>query len=239
MRESSPSWSRRSPTASRGQGVDVVDDRPRLHRPALLRVRRARTCPARCSPRATTPPSTTASSSAAPAPRPVGQDTGLREIRDLRRAASRPACLRTTGRPARSPAATCSPTTRAYLRRSSTCRASARCRSSSTPATAWPATPCPTVLGGLPLTVHPLYFELDGTLPQPRGQPDRAGEPASTCRPRSRARGADLGLAFDGDADRCFVVDERGDVGRPLDAHRADRGARARQRPRARRSSTT
>ena len=41
------------------------------------------TCPARCSPRATTRRSTTASSCAAPAPRPVGQDTGLAEVRDL------------------------------------------------------------------------------------------------------------------------------------------------------------
>jgi phosphomannomutase len=61
----------------------------------------------------------------------------------------------------------------------------------------------------LPLTVVPLYFELDGSFPNHEANPI---EPAN-LRDLQRAvldNGADLGLAFDGDADRCFVVDESG-----------------------------
>ena len=66
----------------------------------------------------------------------------------------------------------------------------------------------PEVLAGLPVRVVPLYFELDGTFPNHEANPI---DPAN-LRDLQRAvieSGADLGLAFDGDADRCFVVDER------------------------------
>ncbi|MEU3184250.1 phosphomannomutase/phosphoglucomutase [Streptomyces sp. NPDC006923] len=68
----------------------------------------------------------------------------------------------------------------------------------------------PTVLGGLPLDVVPMYFELDGTFPNHEANPL---DPKNIVDLQARvlAEGADLGLAFDGDADRCFVVDERGE----------------------------
>ncbi|GAB3594686.1 phosphomannomutase/phosphoglucomutase [Angustibacter peucedani] len=74
----------------------------------------------------------------------------------------------------------------------------------------------PAVLGteagleALPLTVVPLYFELDGTFPNHEANPL---EPANLRDLQAAVveHGADLGLAFDGDADRCFVVDERGE----------------------------
>ncbi|MFJ3672408.1 phosphomannomutase/phosphoglucomutase [Streptomyces sp. NPDC090106] len=68
----------------------------------------------------------------------------------------------------------------------------------------------PTVLAGLPLDVVPMYFELDGTFPNHEANPL---DPANLVdlQERVRAESADLGIAFDGDADRCFVVDENGD----------------------------
>jgi phosphomannomutase len=68
----------------------------------------------------------------------------------------------------------------------------------------------PAVLGGLPLEVVPMYFELDGTFPNHEANPL---DPANLVDVQARVREeeADLGLAFDGDADRCFVIDENGD----------------------------
>jgi phosphomannomutase len=67
----------------------------------------------------------------------------------------------------------------------------------------------PAVVEGLPLHVVPLYFELDGTFPNHEANPL---DPANLVDLQAavREQHADLGLAFDGDADRCFVIDERG-----------------------------
>jgi phosphomannomutase len=66
----------------------------------------------------------------------------------------------------------------------------------------------PAVLG-TPLTVVPMYFELDGEFPNHEANPL---DPANLRDLQAKVVevGADIGLAFDGDADRCFVVDERG-----------------------------
>jgi len=73
----------------------------------------------------------------------------------------------------------------------------------------------PAVLGidaglpALPLEIVPLYFELDGTFPNHEANPL---DPKNLVDLQAAVveHGADIGLAFDGDADRCFVIDERG-----------------------------
>jgi phosphomannomutase len=68
----------------------------------------------------------------------------------------------------------------------------------------------PAVLGPVSgITLLPLYFELDGTFPNHEANPL---DPANLVDLRAHVveTGADIGLAFDGDADRCFVVDEKG-----------------------------
>jgi phosphomannomutase len=72
----------------------------------------------------------------------------------------------------------------------------------------------PIVFEGLPLDTTDLYFELDGSFPNHEANPI---EPANLVDLQAKVLevGADLGLAFDGDADRCFVVDERGEIVSP------------------------
>lgn len=67
----------------------------------------------------------------------------------------------------------------------------------------------PTVFEGLPLELDAMYFELDGTFPNHEANPLDPKNIVDLQR-RVREVGADIGLAFDGDADRCFVVDENG-----------------------------
>jgi len=69
----------------------------------------------------------------------------------------------------------------------------------------------PAVLGQVDADVVELYFELDGTFPNHEANPI---EPANLVDLQAKVREtrADIGLAFDGDADRCFLVDERGEL---------------------------
>ncbi len=68
----------------------------------------------------------------------------------------------------------------------------------------------PAVFEGLPFQIDPMYFELDGKFPNHPADPS---DPDNLIDLRARVRetGADVGLAFDGDADRSYVMDERGE----------------------------
>ncbi|MBW8794656.1 MAG: phosphomannomutase/phosphoglucomutase [Streptomyces sp.] len=141
---------------------------------------------------------------------PVGQDTGLAEIREL--------AERWSQEGAPEPAATPGTiTTRetlsdyaAYLRTLVDLTSVRPLKVVVDAGNGMGGHTVPTVFEGLPLTLVPMYFELDGTFPNHEANPL---DPANIVdlQQRVRAESADLGLAFDGDADRCFVVDERGE----------------------------
>jgi phosphomannomutase len=69
-------------------------------------------------------------------------------------------------------------------------------------------------LAKLPLEIIPMYFELDGSFPNHEANPLDPKNLVDLKR-AVVAQGADLGLAFDGDADRCFVIDETGEAVTP------------------------
>ena len=82
----------------------------------------------------------------------------------------------------------------------------------------------PAVFERLNCEVIPMYFELDGTFPNHEANPIDAKN-LKDLQKAVKKHKADIGLAFDGDADRCFLVDENGELVNPstltaLIAHR-------------------
>jgi phosphomannomutase len=69
----------------------------------------------------------------------------------------------------------------------------------------------PHVFKHLPCEVIPLYFELDGSFPNHPASPIEP-ENMADLQAAVRKHHCDLGVAFDGDADRMFIVDEKGDL---------------------------
>ena len=82
----------------------------------------------------------------------------------------------------------------------------------------------PAVFARLNCEVIPMYFELDGTFPNHEANPIDPKN-LKDLQKAVKKHKADIGLAFDGDADRCFLVDENGDLVNPstLTALIADR----------------
>jgi phosphomannomutase len=142
---------------------------------------------------------------------PVGQDTGLTEIRELAaRELAEPGTI--------APAATQGTVTHQdllsayaeHIRTLVDITANRRLKVVVDAGNGMGGHTVPTVFEGLPLDLVPLYFELDGSFPNHEANPL---DPKNLVDLQKKVVevGADLGLAFDGDADRCFVVDEQGE----------------------------
>ena len=138
--------------------------------------------------------------------RPVGQDTGLTTVRDLVLAGGTPPGERTGGTSERD----LLPAYAAHLHSLVDISGARTLRVVVDAGNGMGGFTAPACLDGLPLEVVPLYYELDGSFPNHEANPI---EPANIVDLQQRvvAEQADIGLAFDGDADRCFVVDERGE----------------------------
>ncbi|MEH1165574.1 phosphomannomutase/phosphoglucomutase [Micromonospora sp. CPCC 205539] len=148
--------------------------------------------------------------------RPIGQDSGLGEIRERAQALLASGGSRPAGEPTQ-PAERRDllPDYAAYLRKLVDLSGIRPLKVVVDAGNGMGGFTVPTVLGdaalaALPLEIVPLYFELDGTFPNHEANPL---DPANLVDLQRAVveHGAEIGLAFDGDADRCFVVDERGE----------------------------
>ena len=72
----------------------------------------------------------------------------------------------------------------------------------------------PAVMAQLNVEIIPMYFELDGNFPNHEANPIDAKNLVDLQK-RVIKEKADIGLAFDGDADRCFLIDEKGELVNP------------------------
>jgi phosphomannomutase len=144
---------------------------------------------------------------------PVGQDSGLTEIRELLESEKLPEYLGAVG------TATMQDMLvdyAQYLRELVPLENSRKLKVVIDTGNGMGGFTVPAVLGdeifaALPLEIDAMYFELDGTFPNHEANPI---DPKNLRDLQQRVLevGADLGLAFDGDADRCFVVDEKGGI---------------------------
>ncbi|MBL1082238.1 phosphomannomutase/phosphoglucomutase [Streptomyces actinomycinicus] len=141
---------------------------------------------------------------------PVGQDTGLAQIRELAERWLAEGAPEPVGRPGTLSSRETLEDYAAYLRSLVDLTSVRPLKVVVDAGNGMGGHTVPSVFAGLPLTLVPMYFELDGTFPNHEANPL---DPANLVDLQKRvpAEGADLGIAFDGDADRCFVVDENGD----------------------------
>jgi len=138
---------------------------------------------------------------------PVGQDTGLA---DIRRDVERDVPNRPGGTPGRLESRDLLAEYAAYLRRLVDLSGSRPLKVVVDAGNGMGGYTVPSVFAGLPIEIVPMYFELDGSFPNHEANPL---DPKNIVDLQAKVRevGADAGVAFDGDADRCFVVDERGE----------------------------
>jgi phosphomannomutase len=137
--------------------------------------------------------------------RPVGEETGLAEIKEMVRAGVEPSAERgkVTERDLLDEYA-------AHVRSFVDTAKLRPLRVVADAANGMGGLVAPKVFAGLPFELEILYAELDGTFPNHPADPIQA-ENLKDLQTRLLETKADVGLAFDGDADRVFLVDERGE----------------------------
>jgi phosphomannomutase len=140
--------------------------------------------------------------------RPVGEDTGLTQIRDTAAASLEGAVPDAATRGSRREADLLDAFA-AHVRSFVDVGALAPLKVVADTANGMGGLVVPAVFDALPFDLEVMYGELDGTFPNHPADPI---QPENTADLRARVVqvGADVGLAFDGDADRVFLVDERG-----------------------------
>jgi phosphomannomutase len=139
-----------------------------------------------------------------PGARPVGEDTGLREIRALVEAGDRPAAPSLGKVQERDLLDAYAEHVLSFVDAS----AMRPLTIVADTANGMGGLVAPAVLERLPVTLHLLYGDLDGTFPNHPADPL---DPANLVDLKAAVleHGADIGLAFDGDADRVFLIDEQ------------------------------
>jgi len=138
--------------------------------------------------------------------RPIGQDTGLAEIRRMTAAGVEPA----PSPPGRVEAMDLLGAFADHVRSFVDVAALAPLRVVADTANGMGGLVVPRVFETLPVTLEVMYGELDGSFPNHPADPIQP-ENLRDLQARVRETGADVGLAFDGDADRVFLVDDRGE----------------------------
>ncbi len=146
--------------------------------------------------------------------RPVGQDTGLAELRQLASSGTRTSTSSSTGAPGTVLARDLLSGYADYLKSLVDLSGIRPLKVVVDAGNGMAGHTVPQVFAGLPIETVPLYFELDGSFPNHEANPL---DPANLVDLQTAVREsrADIGLAFDGDADRCFVVNERSEIVSP------------------------
>jgi phosphomannomutase len=141
---------------------------------------------------------------------PVAIDSGLGDIRDLAKRHLASGALPTSGRIGTRTARSMVAAFGAHVRTFVDVAALREVRVAVDAGNGMAGLVWPAVVAGLPIVTTPLYFELDGTFPNHPANPLELANLRDLQRTVA-AGGHDLGLAFDGDADRVFAVDEAGE----------------------------
>jgi phosphomannomutase len=204
MRVSSPDLAHAVATGVTSRGADVLDI-GLASTDLLYFVSGVREIPGAMITASHNPPAYNGIKLCRPGAAPIGQDTGLADIRTLLEGG----LPDHSGGVGRLRSKDFLPSYAAYLRAAVDLSGARRLKVVVDAGNGMAGRTVPVVLDDPALDIVPLYFELDGTFPHHEANPMNPANLTDLRSAVGRHR-ADIGLAFDGDADRCFFVDELG-----------------------------